>query len=238
MKTMATNAAAPARPRAFLWLPVALLPVLALGLAITLGGLREVGERPAPAAAASLQSTLGQATLLPSPKALAPFSLTDHHGAPFTLDALRGRWSLLAFGYTSCPDICPTALANLARVRQLLTAEDPGTPYRTVFVSVDPERDTTARLADYVPYFDPSFIGATGTPAELAGLARQLGIHYERVEAPDSALGYLVDHSAAVLLINPRGEYRAVFGAPHDPRLMAADIQSIVRAAGGDTAMR
>jgi protein SCO1/2 len=231
MKSMATNAAAQARPRTYHWLLIALLPILALGLTFALGVLQEARERPAPAATASLQSALGQATLLPTPKALAPFSLTNHHGAPFTLDALRGRWSLLAFGYTHCPDICPTALANLARVRHLLTAEDPDTPYRTVFISVDPQRDTTARLAAYVPYFHESFLGATGTPEALRALAGQVGIRYERVEAPDSAMGYLVDHSAAILLTNPRGELHAVFGAPHDPRTMAADIQAIARAA-------
>lgn len=230
MKTMTANTAAPARPGAYLWLLAALLPAIALGLAYALGGPREAGERAAPAAAAAPQPALGQATLLPSPKALAPFSLTDHHGTPFTLDALRGRWSLLAFGYTHCPDVCPTALANLAQVRHLLAAEDPDTPYRTVFISVDPGRDTAERLTAYVPYFHESFLGATGAPAALRALAGQVGIRYERVEAPGSAMGYLVDHSAAILLTNPRGELHAVFGAPHDPRIMATDIQAIVRA--------
>ncbi|RCX30207.1 protein SCO1/2 [Thioalbus denitrificans] len=235
MRKMQTDTAGPVRPRIHLWLLATLLPVLAFGLTLALDGLR--GGREAPATP-HLQPALAQATLLPGPRRVEPFTLTAHNGAPFTEASLRGRWSLLAFGYTSCPDICPTALANLARVRHLLTAEDADTPYRTVFVSVDPERDTTARLAGYVPYFHPSFIGATGTPAELAGLARQLGIRYEKVEAPDSAMGYLVDHSAAILLINPRGEYAAVFGAPHDPRLMATDIQAIARAAAGNAQAR
>jgi protein SCO1/2 len=173
------------------------------------------------------QAGLLSATLIPAPQPLAPFSLVDHGGARFTADTLRDSWSLLSFGYTHCPDICPTTLALLARITDRLQQQAAGISLRVVFVSIDPARDTPQRLADYVPYFHPDFIGVTGDEAELQKLTRQFGVLYERVDDQGSALAYLMDHSGSIILTNPAGRFRGVFSAPHDAEAMAADMLKI-----------
>lgn len=165
------------------------------------------------------------ATAIDPPRPIAPFTLVRPDGTPFTAADLHGRWTLLTFGYASCPDVCPTTLALLSGVSRALPAPAP----RVTFVSVDPERDTTARLGDFVTAFNPGFLGVTGGPAAIAGLAGQLGIPYARVELPGSALGYVMDHSAAVLLIDPDGRLNALFTPPLEPAAMVEDIQRLER---------
>ena len=173
--------------------------------------------------------TLQKATLLPQPRAIADFHLVDHHGRTLNLARLRGHWSLLFFGYTHCPDVCPTTLQTLATTLKRLEAA-PGKPElpQVIFISVDPQRDTPERLAAYVPYFDARFLGATGKHQELEHLARQVGIVYAKSQTGKDG-DYLVDHSAAIVLFDPDGRMHAVFGAPHDPATLAADLQTIQR---------
>jgi len=163
---------------------------------------------------------------LPSARALAPFTLVDHHNKPFTQDSLIGQWSFAFFGYTHCPDVCPNALGMLKRVQTLLeTAGDTPLP-RVLFVSVDPARDTPETLASYISYFHPSFVGLSGEDEELMRVTRQLGILYGRSPG-GSDEDYLVDHSATIILLNPEGHFQAVFGMPHDPEKIAADFVAI-----------
>ena len=170
---------------------------------------------------------LKQATLLPAAKPIADFQLTDQTGGPFTLDNLKGRWTLAFFGYTHCPDVCPTSMAMLAQVQRQL-AKDPnaGELPQVVFFSVDPERDTPELLASFVPYFHDSFIGVTGDADEILKLTRQLGIIYGKVEGSGGD-DYLVDHSAAIILFDPEGRFRALFNVPHQPEYIVADLQAI-----------
>lgn len=170
---------------------------------------------------------LKQGTLLPSAKAIADFQLTDQHGKPFTRNNLVGKWSFAFFGYTHCPDICPTALSMLAQVMKKLEKDSTlDTLPQVVFVSVDPERDTPELLAQYLPYFNPDFIGVTGDPQQLLLLTRQLGIMYGKVPG-DNADDYLVDHSASIILFDPDGNFLALFGMPHDPDLIAQEFVAI-----------
>ena len=170
---------------------------------------------------------LKQGTLLPSAKAIADFQLTDQHGKPFTRNNLVGKWSFAFFGYTHCPDVCPTSLSMLAQVMKKLERNDNlDTKPQVVFVSVDPERDTPELLAQYLPYFNPDFIGVTGDPQQLLLLTRQLGIMYGKVPG-DNADDYLVDHSASIILFDPDGNFLALFGMPHDPDLIAQDFVAI-----------
>lgn len=170
---------------------------------------------------------LKQGTLLPSAKAIADFQLTDQHGKPFTRNNLMGKWSFAFFGYTHCPDVCPTALSMLAQVMKKLEQNDKlDTKPQVVFVSVDPERDTPELLAQYLPYFNPDFIGVTGDPQQLLLLTRQLGIMYGKAPG-DDADDYLVDHSASIILFDPDGNFLALFGMPHDPDLIAQDFVAI-----------
>ena len=176
------------------------------------------------------QITTQQATLLPVLKSLAPFSLTDHTEQTFDNSRLLGQWTLLSFGYTHCPDICPTTLAMLDEVDNSLKQQHAEFAYQMGFVSVDPNRDTTARLADYVTYFNPDFLGITGDEPSLQKLTQPLGILYKKVETEKSAMGYVMDHSASIILVDPQGRYRALFSPPHDPAIMAEDILALGRA--------
>lgn len=170
---------------------------------------------------------LESGTLIPTPRPMSPFRLSDHTGNPFSQESIKGRWHLLSFGYTHCPDVCPTTLAMLARLADQLGQESPGLKITTAFVTVDPERDTPEVLASYVTYFDRTFLGISGDPRELARLTGQLGILYARVES-DSNLGYLMDHSNAIILTDPQGQFHALFSAPHDPKAMARDLTEII----------
>lgn len=168
-------------------------------------------------------------TLLDPPRPVSNFQLVDHRGGSFSPASLRGKWSLLFFGYTHCPDICPTTLHTLAQMDGILRKEQPSIRQHTqvVFVSVDPERDSSQRLAEYVPYFNPEFLGVTGDTAAIEGLARELGILHMRVER-DEGKSYLVEHSAAILLFDPQGRQRALFSAPHQAARLAEDLRRII----------
>lgn len=167
---------------------------------------------------------LPTATRIDDTRPLPAFALHRSNGSLTNADLL-GRWTLLNFGYTFCPDICPTTLATLKEVKTQLAARGAAEP-QVIFVSVDPARDTPGRLGAFVSFFDPGFVGAAGSDAELASLTKHLGVHYERHDATDKKL-YVVDHSAVVYLIDPRGRLKAVFSWPHDPAAMAADYAQL-----------
>ncbi len=204
------------------WIPGALL-IVVLGITANLM-LRQADKSQTRQKPVALIS----GTLIPQPRPLSPFSLTDHAGNPFTQDSIKGRWHLLSFGYTHCPDICPTTLAMLARLTDRLRQESLDSEIQTDFVTIDPKRDTTAVLADYVPYFDNTFLGVTGDPKELDRLTGQLGVMYARVETEKSSMGYLMDHSTTIILTNPAGELQALFSAPHEVEAMAQDLIRLV----------
>lgn len=165
--------------------------------------------------------------LWPQSKALTAFGLEDHHGKAFTLDGFRGRWTLLFFGYTHCPDVCPVTLSVLKNAIALMgEAGAEAEPPQVVFVSVDPNRDSLEHLGAYVGHFNPRFLGVTGSDAKLKAFARQLGVLYVLTEA-DANGDYLVDHTAAVFLIDPRGHLVALFQAPHSAETMARNIPQI-----------
>jgi len=168
--------------------------------------------------------------LLPQPRVVADFVLVDDQGQPFSLENLRGHWSLLFFGFTNCPDVCPSALYDLNLVSENLEAAGDGKPpdVRVVFVSVDPERDTPEKMSQYLSYFNPGFTGVTGDPAQLEPLAMQLGIAFRIEEHEPGAERYDVFHSASFLLINPEGRLHGVFGAPHDAGKISRDLLDVI----------
>jgi protein SCO1/2 len=163
-------------------------------------------------------------TVFPDPKPLTPFALTDHKNRAFDLASLRGKWSFLFFGFTNCPDVCPTTLAVLARVREYIVknmaqAED----IQFVFVSVDPNRDTSARLAEYVGYFDSRFLGVTGDKAQISNLTGQLNATYKITITPGE--NYPVYHTPGVFLLDRQARYHAVFTPPHDAGAISKRFQ-------------
>ena len=155
-------------------------------------------------------------TLFPDPNPLAAFALTDHKNRVFDLASLKGKWSFVFFGFTHCPDVCPTTLAVLARVHDDIAKNTVGAEdTQFVFISVDPNRDTASKLRQYVEYFDTTFLGVTGDNMQIGNLAEQLGAAYQVTITPGME-NYPVYHSTAVFLLNPRARYHAVFTPPHD----------------------
>lgn len=156
---------------------------------------------------------LRTAFVLPAPNALPDFELLDPLGNAVTRATFLDHWSLLFFGFTHCPDICPLTLQTLAAAQSELAADGQQPLPQIVLVSVDPERDTPELIGQYVAHFGTGNLGVTGSLAELKKLTSALGIYFEK--QPGDADNYAVDHSAAVLLINPNGEFHALFGGPH-----------------------
>lgn len=166
--------------------------------------------------------------VLAQPRALPAVELVDEHARPFTPADFAGHWSLLYFGYTYCPDICPLTLVELARAKERLAGEPPGEDVEYYLVSVDPKRDTPERLREYVAYFDASFHGLSGDHGALAALTQATETVFDVPEGQD-ADHYLVSHSSNVVLLNPRGEVHAVFTPPHEPAQLAADFLEVAR---------
>jgi protein SCO1/2 len=169
---------------------------------------------------------LATGALIEPSRELADFSLIDHQGRSFGPANLRGHWSLMFFGYTNCPDFCPTTLAMLATVeKQLRTTKV--VPPQVIFVSVDAKRDTPAQLAKYVPYFDPEFIGLTAAdqPA-IEAVAKKWGVAVRIQPAKDG--NYTVDHSGAIFVIDPKGNLAAILTGPFTIDAAKSDIKRIV----------
>ncbi len=167
------------------------------------------------------------ATVLPEARPLPDFLLEDHRGKAFTNESLRGQWSFVFFGYTHCPDVCPITLALLNQVDQVLKKETDVVKHKTIFISVDPERDTVAQLADYVPYFNPEFTGVTGSLENLQVLTKSLGIAFGK-EGDTESVEYEVFHSARIMLIDPEARLKALFSSPHDVNQIVSDYIKII----------
>jgi protein SCO1 len=161
---------------------------------------------------------LASGTWLPQAKAVPPFSLTDTTGRTFTRAELVGRPALVFFGFTHCPDVCPTTLVKLAQT--VKRARPPG--LRVLFVTIDPQRDTPSVLGAYVHAFDPAFEGLTGSPQAIAALAAAFGVAVNRVELPGG--DYTMDHSAVVFLVNDAARITAIFTPPLEAAALAADL--------------
>lgn len=182
-----------AKTRSWTWILIAAL-VAAAGLG---GGIWYAGN-----------NKLTEAVVLyPEPRALKAFELIDADGQPFTEQNLLEHWSLVFVGYTHCPDICPTTLSDLARIYPELTRLSD--QVQVVFVSADPARDTPERLRAYTGYFNPDFVAATAEHDRLTPAVQQLGMIYGIFERDQAE--YLVDHSASIALVNPKGQLHASF---------------------------
>lgn len=177
---------------------------------------------------ARLEAQRPNGLLWPQVRDLPAVELIDQEGERFGVEDFRGHWSLVFFGFTFCPDICPMTLASLNEMQQQLAAQGADIDnLQTILVSVDPERDTPARLNEYVSYFNEDFIGVTGTEAELQTLTRGLGAVYV-IEEPDAAGDYLIDHSASIFLINPQGQLTGIFTTPHEPASLAERLRGML----------
>lgn len=162
-------------------------------------------------------------TILPRAKPLQPFRLQTGTGKDFNLDSLEGKYTLLFFGYTSCPDVCPTTMYELKKLYSMLKEDKLQNSDQVVFVSVDPRRDTPERLEKYVSYFHKGFIGATGAKDQIAGLAKQLGASY-KVEDDVKAKDYSVSHTGVIFVIDPGARFAAILTPPHDASRMESRL--------------
>lgn len=207
------------------WLPYAPLLVVALAAGVYVGFLVLGRKTSTPPQTSAL--------LLHERKPLPDFLLTDAAGAAFTRRELMGHWSLLYFGYTHCPDACPTTLMDLDHMLAALRKEKAADMPRVYFVSVDPKRDNLGLLRNYTLYFNPAFIGVTGSLDQLRALTTPLGVDFS-YEPANQTGNYTVNHSVMVTLVDPQAQEEALYTPPFVPERMAADFSAIVAYRGGD----
>jgi len=153
------------------------------------------------------------------------FTLTDQYGEPYRLADHRGQVVLLFFGFAHCPDVCPVTLSNWARVEEALAGDD---DVEFVFVTVDPERDTIERLRDHLEIFSDNFRGLTGTEEQMAPVYESFGIFPKKVPFSSSAMGYVVDHSTVMLLLDREGKVRLTFPFDADPDEIVHDVRRLL----------
>jgi len=173
-------------------------------------------------ATAPAQPKLASALLYPEVRAIPDFALQQANGKPLTPAEWRGHWNFVYFGYTTCPDVCPTTLGDLKSVWAELGKRGVQDKVRVDFISIDPERDTPDTLAKYVGFFSPDFVAATGTDAELTKLTRALGIVYSRTKKDDGSIE--VDHSGSIVIVDPQGRLVGLFRPPFAAKDLADDM--------------
>jgi len=193
-----------------------MLRILVVGLVVLVAAMFMLPRAPTPPAAA---------TVLPEPRALPAVELVDTAGARLDLGAFRGRYSLLYFGFTNCPDVCPLTLKVLADARVKLAERSPLVVPQIVFVSVDPSRDSPAEIASYLGRFDPAFVGATAPTERLAPLLEALGVTVEKHRHGGD--DYTITHNDTIYVIGPGAELIAVASGPHDAAIVASDFLKI-----------
>lgn len=201
------------------------LPWAALAVAGVLAGAWIARTTLAPPSAPA--PVLQAGTWLPEPRTFNTPALTSSLGQPFTAAGFAGHASVLFFGFTNCPDVCPTTLAVLAQAKRASRAAN----LAIYLVTVDPERDSPAVLHNYLAGFDPQFIGLTGNPLDLKSFTRSLGAAVVKVDLPGGS--YSMDHSASLFLLDDAGRLRAVFTPPFEPAKLAADFDAAIAAARG-----
>ena len=169
------------------------------------------------------------AVVLTTPRIFSDFELIDHRGEVFNQENLQDVWTIVFFGFTHCPDICPTTLATLNDTYSKLKDHE-RERMQIVMISIDPERDTEEKLAEYVPYFNDEFIGVTGNKHLIRRLTAELNVAYNQV--PLDTGDYTVDHSTQLVLINPKGHYHGFFKAPHSEIMLRSTWRSIDATSG------
>ena len=197
-----------------IWLIVAAAVAAAVGLWL---GQRLFSAPPPP--------QLENAVLYPTPRAIPEFHLTRADGQPLTLADWRGRWTVVYFGYTSCPDVCPTTLATFKQVWKELAEGGVAAKLRFDFISVDPQRDTPEVLHKYVSYFDPAFVAATGPDSELTPLTRAMGLMYARSTDANGVIS--VEHSGAAVIVDPQAREAGILRPPFAAKAIASDLVTL-----------
>jgi protein SCO1/2 len=167
-----------------------------------------------------------RATILPQPRLLPALALVDQDGQPMPAGYLRDRWTLVFFGFTQCPDVCPTTLAMLAQLKKELADLPVDQQPHVLLISVDPERDTPAVLKAYVSFFDPAFAAATGTVAGATQAATAFSVPFAKVPLPGG--GYTMDHGAGLFVVSPAGALAGYFSPPLAAPALARDFRKLL----------
>lgn len=176
------------------------------------------------------QQRLQNSTILSADfKSVPPFSLLHGADNPIDESSLRGQWSILFFGFTNCPDVCPITLNEVNSAFSTLTQEGITLP-QVLFVTVDPNRDTPAKMIEYTNYFNEDFLGVSGDLADITALTTKLGIVASYTALEDDPEQYRVDHTASMLLIDPDLRVRGKFNPPHTADVIAADFKTMIAA--------
>jgi protein SCO1/2 len=168
---------------------------------------------------------LQNAVLYPAPRAIPEFHLTQSNGQPHGAQDWRGHWNVIYFGYTSCPDVCPTTLAVFKQAwKELGVVKE---HVRFEFISVDPQRDTPGQLGKYVAFFSPDFVAATGSDEELTRLTRALGLLYSRTTDANGTVQ--VDHSGSAVIVDPQARLVGMFRPPFTAAALVSDLTALAR---------
>lgn len=171
----------------------------------------------------AVKPALSVANIIDSPRALPAFTLQSANGA-LTAEQLKGSWTVVFIGFTHCPDVCPTTLADLARAQTIWAASKRPDKPKLLFVSIDPERDNPALLAEYAAFFHQDTLTATAQEPQLSEFTRALGLVYMKVPQADS---YTMDHSATLVLLNPKSEFAGIIRPPLNPDAIAKDLLTL-----------
>ena len=158
----------------------------------------------------------------PSAREIKPFNLVDHNGKTVGVEDLTGEWQLMFFGFTFCPDICPTTMGVLNRAIQSLPVQP-----QVIMVTVDPKRDTPEAMARYVPSFNPDFVGYTGTFDDIVGLATNVNIAFGKVPGNEPGT-YTMDHAASIVVVDPQGRYAGFIKPPHQSTNITQIMSSLM----------
>jgi protein SCO1/2 len=215
------------RARGFLDRNIAWVLVAALAAGLGLwAGQAWFAPRAAPAAAPVARPALQAVRLFDAPRAIPEFRLDAHAGAMGPAN-LAGHWTVVFLGFTHCPDVCPTTLATLAKAqaawRELPAAQRP----RILFVSVDPDRDTPAKVAEYARFFHADTLAATAAEPALRDFVQSLGMVYMKVPQPGG--DYMMDHSSTLVVLDPQGRQAGLIRPPLDPAAIAADLAALAK---------
>ena len=173
-------------------------------------------------------ASLRAVRLFPDVRTLPPFELQQSDGTPLTGDELRGHWTVVFLGFTHCPDVCPTTLADLARAQKAWDGLPAASRPQVLFVSVDPERDTPAKTGEYAAFFHPDTLAATAPAGPLQAFASNLGLVYMKVATDDG--NYSMDHSTALVVLDPEGRQAGLIRPPLVPADIAADLRALTEA--------
>jgi protein SCO1/2 len=216
-----------ARAHGFLDRGMAWVLVAALAAGLGLWAAQAWLGPPTPTAAAMApRPALRAVRLFDAPRAIPPFKLDAEHGALGTTD-LAGHWTIVFLGFTHCPDVCPTTLSTLAQAQKQWATLPDATRPRVLFVSVDPERDTPAKVAQYARFFHADTLAATASGQALADFVQSLGMVYMKVPQPGG--DYMMDHSSTLVLLDPRGRQAGLIRPPLDAQAIAADLATLAK---------